>query len=319
MQPQSLITVFAPAPTPTPPGENLPSAGAYDLIDLNSVLDELDIPRSDPKIPIAWLARTITDVSARIGKYCGGEAATYPGGSVIDGRIFQIEGLTQLIYLDQDPYPYQTPGGVNPLQLARWPLANLTPLIASATVGSGTVLTFASVPASVQAGQPVSHANAAPGTTVVSVASPNVTISAPLILPVLAGDTVLFGLAVSQTLAVGTYQSLGPNLDYTWLAARGSLLRLNPFTGVVTTWEAIPTTVSYFAGYPTIPPDLVGAALEWISWRYYDRQWGDPTLRTREQPGLGTQTRWVGGPPSSGSVPDSISGILDAYREIVVA
>jgi hypothetical protein len=204
--------------------------------------------------------------------------------------------------------------------LGRWPLANLTPLAAAATVAGGTVLTFAAVPNSVATGQPASHANIPAGTTVAATTATTVTLSAALQGTVDQGDTVLFGLSVAQTQGtVGQLVPLGPNVDYSWVAEDGSLLRLNAFTGVVMFWEAWPTTVSYYAGYPAIPADLQGVALEWIAWRYYERKWGDPTLRSREQPGIGTETRWVGGPPASGSVPDAIRGILDGYRERVIA
>jgi hypothetical protein len=52
-----------------------------------------------------------------------------------------------------------------------------------------------------------------------------------------------------QTRAPGTPIALVEGKDFRTDTASGALLRLNPFTGAVTTWEAIPVTVQYVAGY----------------------------------------------------------------------
>jgi hypothetical protein len=325
------VAVVNPAATPSAPGDNLPAPGAYDLVDFPTALDELDINPADPNLPLAWLARAITDVSARVANYCN--------------RVFPIEGLSELAIFDAGSG--LTPGTVAPLPLSRWPIANFVSLTAAAEVDSGNVLTFtvASTPAAVFVGAPVSHRAIPPGTTVSAVGfvSPvlTVTLSAPLSQPpnsaalatsVLAGDAVGFGLAVARLLDTSAMpylpvtlsllnsgmlpmQSLGPYVDFLVDMARGRLIRLNPYDAAPIPWDTFPTWVSYSAGYAAIPDEIAGAALEWISWRYYERKRGDPALKSRDQPGgLGHQAWWVGGPPSSGGVPESIRHVLDFYR-----
>lgn len=286
--------------TVTSPATAVPDSGGqpYDLVDMPTLKDDLGLKGSDTDSD-NFLARAITQVSALIAHYCN--------------RVFPVEGLTDLIYIDQDPYPYQTPGGLDPLPTSRWPIAGLV-YLASPTTQSTAVLLFPST-VGVAAGEPASHANLVPGTTVLSVvADVSITLSAAPILPINAGDTVLFGLSVAQTLAKGQLQSLGPNVDYTVQPQVGQLLRLNPFTGVVTTWEAVPVTIAYSAGYATIPPDLVMACLREITHRYQARG-RDPMLREIDQPGaLGRQTWWITGESKGGFMAQDILSILDRYR-----
>ncbi|HUC70386.1 MAG TPA: hypothetical protein VMS01_04260 [Stellaceae bacterium] len=317
-----VVAVTSPATAPDAPSDNLPAPGAYDLVDFPTVLGELGVNASDPNLPLAWMARAVTDVSLRIRDYCN--------------RVFQVEGLSELLILDGGSG--LTPGTVAPLTLSRWPVANAVSLLAAAEADSGAVLTFTST-AGVAAGMPASHRAIPPGTTVASLTPTTVTLSAPLstnptaalATKVLAGDAVVFGLSVARILATGQSpylpvslgllntgplpaQSLGPYVDYLVDSKIGRLIRLNPFDAAPCTWDTFPTWVNYSAGYPAIPDDIAGAALEWISWRYYERKRGDPALKTRTQPELGTETWWVGGPPSSGGVPESIRGVLDHYR-----
>jgi hypothetical protein len=60
---------------------------------------------------------------------------------------------------------------------------------------------------------------------------------------------VLSVSSVVQTLAIATSQTLVEGVDFRVDAETGQLLRLNPFTGVGSLWEAIPVTVVYAAGY----------------------------------------------------------------------
>lgn len=82
-------------------------AGPYDLTDLATVKDELNIPTSDTSKD-AFLSRAITQASAAIASYCN--------------RVFAVETVQDVIHPERDAYPYQVPGGVAPLQLSRWPL-----------------------------------------------------------------------------------------------------------------------------------------------------------------------------------------------------
>ncbi len=60
---------------------------------------------------------------------------------------------------------------------------------------------------------------------------------------------VLAVASVVQTLAPGSTQALTAGVDFRADLETGHLLRLSPFTGVVTTWEAIPVSVTYTAGF----------------------------------------------------------------------
>jgi hypothetical protein len=206
------------------------AASNYDLVGLDVVKDELRIDPADTTSD-EWLARAITQVSVLAQNYVK--------------RPFAVETLRETIYIDQDPYPYQTPGGVAPLQLKRWPLQ-------------------------------------------------------------FVGD-------VSQTIASGMTQTLQANKDYVVDFDLGHLIRLNPFTGVSTTWEALPVMVLYDAGYNEIPPDVVDAALRLIVNRWHSRG-RDPLLLENVQPGVGTQRWWVGGPKGGGTLPAEVQGMLDIYR-----
>ncbi len=292
---QIVTTVTSPA-TATPP------AGAYDLTSLANAKDELDLPATDTTKD-ARLARYITEASAAINNYCN--------------HVFAVEGLTDLIYLDQDPYPYQTPGGVAPLQLSRWPVVNVTTIAISAVAAAGaTVLGFANVPATVAVGQPVSGPNVAPGATITAVtpgAGGTVTISQGLTAANAAGALITCGLSVFTTIALNTYQALVLDTDYDIDLLRGHLERLNPFTGIAVRWEALPVTVQYYAGWATVPPDVEQACLRLVTERYHSRG-RDPTIRATEGPTIGRKEYWVGGPPKSGAIPLEIAGILDNYR-----
>ncbi|HEV2097418.1 MAG TPA: hypothetical protein VGR45_00675 [Stellaceae bacterium] len=304
--PVRVLTVTAPAQAPlAPDGQPSDDANPYDLVDLPTVKDELELKGTDNSKD-RYLRRTITQVSLSIASHCN--------------RVFPVEGLTELIYLDQDPYPYQTPGGVYELTLQRWPLANLlTPMVSAGANTGDDVLTFAAI-TGITEGQPVGHANAPAGTTVAALSPPTqIQLSQALTGPVLTGDFVTIGLAVAQTLSRGLLQSLGPKKDFDFIAPSGRLIRLNPFTGVAVTWEAEPVTIWYSAGYATIPPEVQGAALVWLTERYHSRG-HDPSLMSEGEPGaIGFRRWWVGGPQSSGAVPEKIVGMLEPYRVPVVA
>lgn len=284
-----ITTITAPA-TATPP------AGPYDLTTLANVHDELSLATNDTAND-PFLLRAIVQSSAAINTYCG--------------RVFAIEGLTDLLYIQQDPYPFQTPGGVAPLQLSRWPLANVFTVATAAAVASGAVLPFGSTPQLV-ADDPVSGLNIPPGATVQSFGGGNVTLTLPVGGPIPAGTPITFGLSVAQTIPAGA-KGMILGQDYALDAKRGQLTRLNRFTGIATIWEALPVTVAYVAGYAAVPSDIEDACLRLVTMRYYARG-RDPALRETDEPGLGRMTYWIGGPPKSGRLPEEVTGLIEDYR-----
>jgi hypothetical protein len=287
----------------------LSAAASYDLTDLATVKDELSLTDT---LADAWLSRGISQVSASISNYTK--------------RVFAPEYVQDVFDIQQDPYPYQTPGGFAELQLTRWP--------------------------------------------------------------------VLAVISVVQTLAAGSTQTLVQNTDFRADPATGRLLRLNPFTGVATTWEAYPLTVLYTAGFgalvteshvvpaspyqvtvsqsaafscaqsvsyasgtafsavaanpaqgqyavangvftfnpadtgqtlsfvyatSAIPFDIIDVCLQLITGRFQARG-RDPALIQRDTPGVGTERFWFGGEPGQrGPFPPDLQGILDSYRTPTVA
>lgn len=119
----------------------------------------------------------------------------------------------------------------------------------------------------------------------------------------------------AATVADGTggQTTLIEDTDFAVDKERGWLIRLGS-SGVPTSWYSSPTTVTYEAGYETIPDDLQQAATRMVTARFHGKG-RDPTLRSRSQPGLGDETYWIGAiPGTTGPFPDDVLAILDSYR-----
>lgn len=278
-----------------------PRGKPYDLTDIATVHDELNIAvantENDP-----FLLRAITQASTTISKYCN--------------RVFSVEALQDLIYIQQDPYPWQVPGGLYPLQLSRWPLVNSNVVaftgnthgtnvidgIASTTGLTIGMLVFAA-DGSIPAGTTIQTTPAASSITLTQAATSSET--------ALSFTT---GVQVVQELSVGDTQTLVYGTDFTIDPKQGWLIRLDKWTGVSVKWEAEPVTVQYQAGYSTIPADLVDACLRLVTSRYTARG-RDPTLVQRDQPQLGTTRYWVGtAPGQTGAFAPEILGLIEPYR-----
>lgn len=296
----------------------LSAAASYDLTDLATVKDELGLDVTDTSDD-SWLTRATTQVSKSIARHVK--------------RVFPPEQVQDVFDIEQDPYPYQTPGGFPQLQLSRFPALGVISVVQLLGLGGSG------------------------------------------------------GVATTQTLVEG--QDFKTNLK------TGQLLRLNPFTGVGTLWEALPVTVVYTAGYgalvsethsvPASSPytvtidqtgdfscdhqvsyasgtalarvsaspaqgeysvstsgvytfnaadagqslsfvyatldieeDLESIALRLVTERYKDKD-RNPALIQRDQPGVGTERYWFGGAPGQkGPFPPDIEAALDSYRSVVV-
>ena len=287
----------------------LSAASSYDLTDLASAKVELSITTTTDD---AWLTKAVSQVSRSIATHAK--------------RVFLPEIVQDAFDLEQDPYPYQTPGGFSHLELTRW--------------------------------------------------------------PVIAVQSVI------QTLSVGSTQTLVEGTDYRVDPETGRLLRLNPFTGVGSQWEAVPVTVVYMAGYGSlateshsvgtapyqvtvsqsaafscdqsvkyasgtaltrvsgnpaagqysvaagvytfaaadsgqsltftygvkvIPDDLAEICLRLINGRYRGKD-RDPSLVQQETPGVGMRRWWFGGAPGqTGPFAPDIAAALEPYCMPVVA
>src|ERR1700730_1886189 len=82
-------------------------ATSYDLTTLDAVRDELSIKTNASN---DVLKRYITSASLAASQYCN--------------RKFQLETIKDEFWPDRETYQYQLPGGVDILQLSRWPVVS---------------------------------------------------------------------------------------------------------------------------------------------------------------------------------------------------
>lgn len=289
----------------------LAAANSHDLTDLVTAKDELGL-RAANTANDGWVSRAISQVSRMIGSYTK--------------RTFAPELVQDNFDIQQDAYPYQTPGGFAQLNLTRWP--------------------------------------------VIAVQS------------------------VTQVLAPGTVQALTEGVDFQVNADTGQLLRLNPFAGTGSIWEAVPVIATYIGGYGSavseirtvpastpytvtvsghasfscdrvvsytdgtaltrvngaaapgqysvsagtytfnaadagqhltigyaiaaVPDDLTECCLRMVTARYRGKD-RDPSLIQRDTPGVGTERWWFGSVPGQkGIFPPDIAGMLEPYCMPVV-
>jgi hypothetical protein len=95
MSPQTITTIIT-------------LAASYDLVDIDVVAEELGTTVGDEPV----IRRLISRASAAIAQYCN--------------RVFVAEVVKDDIWPQRDPYPWQIPGGVAPLQLTRWPIVQVS-------------------------------------------------------------------------------------------------------------------------------------------------------------------------------------------------
>lgn len=109
----------------------------------------------------------------------------------------------------------------------------------------------------------------------------------------------------------------GGVLDPTYLEVypeTGAIYRLDGSGGQYA-WGVSLLVIDYTAGFTTIPSDVQGAALEWLTVR-----WGsagrDPSLRSETIPDLITQVYNTSGDTSgsAGSIPAGTRDLLEPYR-----
>ena len=284
----------------------LVAAPSYDLTDLSTAKSELSIATGETSND-AFIGRVITQASMAAANYCN--------------RTFSLETVQDLVIPDRDPYAFQVPGGVNVVQLSRYPVVSTSIVLAtSSDVSIGAlVLPFAST-SGLSVGQPVTGVGVAVGSVITIItANVSVTLSRSATALISTGTSIAFGPAVTQTSAGGAVTILTAGVDYQVDSKKGWLIRIDAATGYPVTWSSLPISVVYQGGYATIPADIVDAVLRIITQRVAGRG-RDPLLKTSTQPGLGEQSYWVGGSPGqTGVFTTEISGMLDSYRVPVTA
>src|SRR6185437_9323788 len=113
------------------------------------------------------------------------------------------------IYIQQDAYPWQVPGGVYPLQLSRWPLNNYSVVAFTGNTHGTTAVDGITSTAGIVAGMPVfaSDGSLPAGTLIQSVSTNSVTLTNAAT----SSETALSfttGVQVMQTLSSGVTQFL---------------------------------------------------------------------------------------------------------------
>jgi hypothetical protein len=84
----------------------------FDLVSLDDLKEELQIIGTTSD---SWLAKQITKASDSITHFCS--------------RVFQPQTYQDQVWAFRDAYPWQLPGSLFPLQLAKWPICS-TPSLA---------------------------------------------------------------------------------------------------------------------------------------------------------------------------------------------
>lgn len=140
--------------------------------------------------------------------------------------------------------------------------------------------------------------------------------AAPLVLSRFPVTELAYVNLIGQSPA--SVRPLIEDRDFALDADGGMLVRLDGSASrCAGGWEGRKVTVGYNAGYAVIPADLEEACLILVTERFHSRG-RDPALRERDQPNIGRETWWVGGPPKSGTLPDKVVGILENYRKRLV-
>ena len=105
--------------------------------------------------------------------------------------------------------------------------------------------------------------------------------------------------------------------DYRLDAANGTLWRLSPTTGNVTSWGTTPVLAVYQAGYASIPADLEDAAIRMIRTRWFAKD-RDPMARSVNVVGVLEQQFWVPTGTDAGNMTVDVADILNNYRAPVL-
>ena len=110
-------------PAPIAITEILTPAASFDLVTLAAVRDDLGLATSEDDL---YLSRRVAEMSLAARQYMN--------------RTLPVETLRDSFWPQRDPYPWQLPGVVSPLQLSRWPLVSSPSLVTEngVTLVSGT-------------------------------------------------------------------------------------------------------------------------------------------------------------------------------------
>ena len=266
----------------------------------------------------AWLTKAIAQVSAAVSRHCK--------------RVFAPEQVQDVFDVEQDPYPYQTPGGFPQLALSRWPVLSVQSVVQTLS-GGATPTTQALVQGTdfrvdAATGR-LLRINAFTGVATVWEALPVTVIYAAGYGAAVVETEMVPGSPYQVTVQQAATYSCDIGVAYVSNGAALARVSANPAAGqyAVNTATGVYTFAAADAGaalalsYATvaIPADLTEVALRLVTARFRSKD-RDPTLIMQDTPNVGTQRYWFGGAPGQrGAFPPDIEAALDDYRVPTVA
>jgi hypothetical protein len=342
--PARIVSVVTPAAALFEGGQ------AIDLVALADVKLELNLTETNDD---AWLAKTITRLSAAANAFCQ--------------RVLVEQTYFEQIWPFRDAYPWQSPTRTMPLQAGLWPLA-VTPspsgtappqaptlsAIAGGALASRSYSvrvsyvtaageTAASLPAKIALGADTLASVASPGADLYQLATgwnvyaaetagaETLQNATPIALDAAWTETtggLIDGTALpdyllaveNANLAQQPGSAVGPTplaegLDFVVDAATAELTRLST-DGGARSWSTNPLALFYSAGFTaeTLPPDLSDALILLVKARWYARD-RDPLLRSSNVEGVLAQTWALGaGIGAESDFPPDVEAKLERYR-----
>lgn len=289
----------------------LAGAKDQDLTDLATVKDEMSLTAQNTTND-TWLRRAVRNVSATIATYCQ--------------RTFMPELVEDSFDIQQDPYPYQTPGGFSMLQLSRWPIVELISVELVTSPGSRETLTEGEhFRLNRETGelQRLNRYTGVGGTWD----------AMPVIIRYVGGfggtaDETHTVPAVAPFTVTPTDSAFSCDISVSY-ADGSALTRVSsaPTEGQYTVTAGVyrfnvadaEQELAFHFARRDVPPDLTDITLRLITARFKAKD-RDPMLVSQDTDGVGTQRWWVGGTPGqTGPFPPEIAGLLDQYNMPVVA
>ena len=281
------------------------SAASYDLTDLPTAKDELEIQTGNTGSD-NFLSRAISQASAAIASYCN--------------RVFPPERLSETFHLLDDGSNFNLDNSAAPLQLSRFPAI----VVQSVTENGVALVEGTDYLVDYERAQ-LHRLNSSAFLGVARwICSPivvaydagyGIALTESKTIPANPGP---YTATISKTTAFAFEESVTRNDGTVFTKAAGA-----PAAGQFSVAAGVFTFNSANAGdavairyvYTAIPFDLVNATLKMITGRFKSRG-RDPMQTMHSEPGIGEDRWWVGNMPNQdGAFAPEIQGLIDPYRE----
>jgi len=287
-------------------------AASFALTDLASAKDELQLQSSNTSHD-TWLTGVIGRISQMMANYTN--------------RTLVPELVRDVVDIDRDNYPYQSPGGFAAIQLSRWPVIGMISVIQTLSPTQTLALVEGTDYRLDAANGLLLKLNAYTGTGSLWDACPvTVIYSAGYGDLVTETQTIPASTPWRVTVSKSTMFSCDQQVSF---AGGAALTRVTgaPTAGQysvaagVYTFAAADAGKAVTIGYAVrdIPADLVDMCLRLVVARFRARG-RDPMLMQRDTPDVGSERFWVGGTMGQdGPFPPDITSALDTFRVPVIA